>query len=122
MALTNAEKQARFRARRDAKFKALEQQQPRRVKKVVVVEVAPTADAPPADTPLGYMLQVMNDETADEARRDKMAVAAAPFMHPRVADNRFGKRDGEKEAATRAGKSGRFASPATPPKLVVSNS
>lgn len=87
----------------------------------LVVEVAPASDAPPLDTPLGFMLAVMNDENADEGRRDKMAIAAAPFMHPRMADNRFGKRDGEKEAATRAGKVGRFATPATPPQLVVNN-
>lgn len=85
-----------------------------------MVEVAPAADAPAGDTPLGYMIEVMNDPNADEARRDKMAIAAAPFMHPRMADNRFGKRDGEKEAAARAGKTGKFAAPAAP-KLVVDN-
>jgi len=85
-----------------------------------IVEVAPAADAPASDTPLGYMLSVMNDNKADEVRRDRMAVAAAPFMHPRMADNRVGKKDGQKDAAARAGRSGRFAAPA-PPKLVVNN-
>lgn len=37
-------------------------------------------------TPLEYMLFVMNDTTADMARRDRMAIAAAPFCHPRFAD------------------------------------
>ncbi len=33
-------------------------------------------------SPLDYMLAVINDERADEARRDQMAIAAAPFIHP----------------------------------------
>jgi len=36
-------------------------------------------------TPLDYMLNVMRDETADARRRDEMAKAAAPFVHPRLA-------------------------------------
>jgi hypothetical protein len=35
-------------------------------------------------TPLEYMLNVVNDETADVARRDRLAVAAAPFVHRRA--------------------------------------
>lgn len=35
--------------------------------------------------PLEYMLNVMRDETSDAARRDDMAKAAAPFIHPRLA-------------------------------------
>jgi len=30
------------------------------------------------------MLAVLHDETADPDRRDRMAVAAAPFVHPRL--------------------------------------
>jgi len=41
--------------------------------------------------PLPYMLSVMNDPTADPIRRDRMAVAAAPFVHQR-ADDRLGKK------------------------------
>lgn len=37
-------------------------------------------------TPLEYMLGVMNDEAADEARRDRMAQAAAPYVHPKAGD------------------------------------
>jgi hypothetical protein len=54
-------------------------------------------------TPLQYMLGVLNDPEADHARRDRMAIAAAPFVHPRVADNRFGKKDALAEAAETAG-------------------
>ena len=70
-------------------------------------------------SPLDYMLAVMNNPEADQNRRDRMAVAAAPFVHPRVADNRFGKRDEESAAADRAAV-GKFAPPEAP-KLVVNN-
>lgn len=34
-------------------------------------------------TPLDYMLRVMRDEKADKGRRDDMAKAAAPYVHPK---------------------------------------
>jgi hypothetical protein len=34
--------------------------------------------------PLDYMLSVMRDESADERRRDAMAVAAAPYLHAKM--------------------------------------
>lgn len=37
-------------------------------------------------TPLEYMLTVMRDAKADAARRDRMAIAAAPFVHGRASD------------------------------------
>jgi hypothetical protein len=36
------------------------------------------------ETPLGYMLRVMRDSTADSARRDEMAKAAAPYIHAKL--------------------------------------
>lgn len=36
------------------------------------------------ETPLDYMLRVMRDPSADHERRDKMAAAAAPYVHPRL--------------------------------------
>jgi hypothetical protein len=72
-------------------------------------------------TPLEYMLAVMNDPNADELRRDKMAIAAAPFMHPRVADNRYGKKDEERDRAAERGESEKYATPPAPPKLVINN-
>lgn len=36
-------------------------------------------------TPLEYMLGVMRDETAVVDRRDDMAKAAAPYVHPKLA-------------------------------------
>lgn len=53
--------------------------------------------------PLDYMLMVMNDPATDVCRRDRMAIAAAPFCHPRVADIAKGKKDRQAEAAVSAG-------------------
>ncbi|RFC66583.1 hypothetical protein DYI37_03195 [Fulvimarina endophytica] len=36
-------------------------------------------------TPLEYMLKVMRSEAADGERRDRMAIAAAPYVHPKLA-------------------------------------
>lgn len=35
-------------------------------------------------TPLDYMLSVMRDPKADNRRRDAMAMAAAPYIHPKL--------------------------------------
>jgi len=34
--------------------------------------------------PLDYMLSVMRDDKAEPKRRDAMAMAAAPYVHPKV--------------------------------------
>ena len=34
--------------------------------------------------PLTYMLEVMRDAKADQKRRDAMAIAAAPYLHPKL--------------------------------------
>src|SRR5262245_50976589 len=36
------------------------------------------------ETPLDYMIRLMRDESIDVDRRDRMAIAAAPFLHPRL--------------------------------------
>lgn len=41
-------------------------------------------------TPLEYMLQVMRNPKASESRRDEMARAAAPFVHPRLSTHEVG--------------------------------
>ena len=43
------------------------------------------AIAASGETPLEYMLRVMRDTKADTRRRDEMAKAAAPYIHPRLA-------------------------------------
>jgi hypothetical protein len=35
-------------------------------------------------SPLDYMLAVMNDADADPTRRDRMAIAAAPYVHAKA--------------------------------------
>lgn len=67
-------------------------------------------------TPLEYMLAVMNDPNAEESRRDRMSIAAAPFVHPRAGE--VGKKEKKAEAAHEAAQ-GRFR-PAEPPRLVHS--
>ncbi|HEX6991915.1 MAG TPA: hypothetical protein VF151_08510 [Gemmatimonadales bacterium] len=51
-------------------------------------------------SPLDYMLAVMNDETAERERRDRMAIAAAPYVHPRKADAPGKKQEAEAAAKT----------------------
>lgn len=48
--------------------------------------------------PLEYMLHVMNDLSADDGRRDRMAQAAAPYVH-RKADETGGKKNAREEKA-----------------------
>jgi phage terminase small subunit len=50
-------------------------------------------------SPLEYMLSVMNDPDADPARRDRMAVAAAPYVHIRGADAKLGKKEAAEQVA-----------------------
>lgn len=54
-------------------------------------------------SPLEYMLAVMNDDSADDGRRDRMAVAAAPFVHEKPGDKSKGKKEQAHEAAQTAG-------------------
>ena len=44
--------------------------------------------------PLAYMLQVMRDEQAESQRRDDMAKAAAPYIHPKLASTEMTGKDG----------------------------
>ena len=71
-------------------------------------------------SPLDYMLTVMNDDTAEDARRDRMAVAAAPFVHAKAEAVEPGKKAQRQASAEKAASEGRFATPSAP-KLVVSN-
>jgi len=54
--------------------------------------------------PLDYLLMVINDPNADSDRKDRLAIAAAPYCHPRLIEpQKIGKKDREEEAAERAG-------------------
>ena len=39
--------------------------------------------------PIEYMLKVMRDENAPDARRDDMAKATAAYLHSKLAANRY---------------------------------
>ena len=67
-----------------------------------------------AQSPLEYMLGVMRDPEADAQRRDRMAIAAAPFVHGRPTADAPGKRQRQALDAEAAAR-GRFAAPAPPP-------
>ncbi len=67
-------------------------------------------------TPLDYMMGILNDPTVDESRRDRLAIAAAPFVHARAGES------SKKEERTKAAKKvsgGKFA-PVAPPLRLVS--
>lgn len=64
---------------------------------------SPPAPNPAEGTPLRHLLDVMMDRTADPKRRDRCAIAALPYLHPRTAEYRVGKKDREAEAARTAG-------------------
>lgn len=66
-------------------------------------------------SPLDYMLIVMNDDEAEAERRDRMAIAAAPYIHGKAADKAPGKKEQQLAAAKEAASTGRFATP-PPPK------
>lgn len=70
--------------------------------------------------PLDYMLSVMNDSAADEARRDKMAIAAAPYVHAKAEDAKAGKKAERQANADSASSAGKYAV-RTAPTLVVNN-
>jgi phage terminase small subunit len=83
-------------------------------------EGSPAAAAPAvADTPLEFLVAVMQDPKAPLAARLKAAQAAAPFMHAKAA-GAGGKKDSQRQAADRVSQGDLFA-PAAPPRLVVSN-
>lgn len=63
--------------------------------------------------PLEYMLHVMNNRKAEPERRDRMAVAAAPYVHGKKGEQ--GKKAAKDDAAAAVGGAGRFSS-APPPR------
>ena len=69
-------------------------------------------------TPLELMLQIMNDPKEPKELRARMAVAAAPFVHPRKGEG-AGKKEEKADRAKNAG-SGKFKAGA-PPQLKVVN-
>lgn len=81
----------------------------------------PAADqqVPPASTPkqspIEFMYEAMNDPTVPRSERYRIAIALAPYMHPKTGE--IGKKDLAQQAAENVS-SGKFAT-AAPPKLAV---
>ena len=68
-------------------------------------------------TPLEYMLNIMNDPNEkDKSRKDRMAVSAAPFVHPRKGEGDGKKNDKDEKA--RSASLGKFAAGRPPIALV----
>lgn len=65
-------------------------------------------------SPLDYMLTVMNDSQSDNDRRDRMAIAAAPYVHEKPSDRALGKKEQQQLEADRVASSSRFATPPPP--------
>lgn len=63
-------------------------------------------------SPLDYMLAVMRNSEVDDARRDRMAVAAAPFVHARKDAGTGKKEEQERQAGVAA--QGKFAAAPAP--------
>lgn len=57
-------------------------------------------ELPSHKTPLAYMSDVMNDVKAKPDRRDRMAVSAAPYVHPKLSAVAF--KDLDRPEMTRA--------------------
>ena len=71
---------------------------------VVKIEVEAVSAAITAGiTPLEYMLGVMRDASADDARRDRMAQSAAPYCHLKASDVALGKKEKAQADADTAG-------------------
>lgn len=71
-------------------------------------------------SPLEYMLSVMNDPEAEKERRDRMAQAAAPYVHSKAAEAAPNKKEQRQANAEKSSSAGRFGVP-TAPQLVVNN-
>lgn len=72
-------------------------------------------------SPLEYMLSVMNDDGAESERRDRMAQAAAPYVHAKAADVAAGKKEQKQAAADAASAGGNRFAPRPGPRLAVNN-
>ena len=68
-------------------------------------------------TALEFAMSVINDPTSDMNDKIRLAIAAMPFQHPKLAERPAGKKDAAVAAAERAG-TGRYAAADTPLKLI----
>jgi hypothetical protein len=52
---------------------------------VLAAKTEAAVAGPEGEMPLDYMIRVMRDPTTEPHRRDAMAKAAAPYLHPQLA-------------------------------------
>ena len=51
--------------------------------------------------PLDYLLRVIGDPKAGDARRDRLALAALPYLHPKVHDRVMTRKEKTRQAVAR---------------------
>lgn len=69
-----------------------------------VAAARPRALTIQGQTPLEYLLSVMNDPSHDEGTRTRAAIAAAPYVHERADNKARGKKEAAEAAAQSAGR------------------
>jgi hypothetical protein len=69
------------------------------------------------ETPLEFLLRVMNDKNEPGERRERAAIAACPYVHPRRGEAGTGKKEAALERAKIAG-AGKFASMHSPLRVI----
>ena len=84
-----------------------------KVKRLSKAQIA-SAAAEKDQTPLEFMLSVMNDRHEDKKFRAQMAQAAAPYLHGKPGEEKKGKKE---EAQDKADEIGRRFRPIGPPTL-----
>src|SRR5204863_7855910 len=77
----------------------------------------PPPRGPDAMMPLDYMVRVINDPEASDARKDDLAEHAAAYCHAKVAE--AGKKEARPASAENVAATGAFITGSPPPKLVV---
>ncbi len=84
----------------------------------VLKQTGPSAIKSKDQTPLEFMLSVMNDATEDLKFRAQMAQAAAPYVHGKPGDEKKGKKEETQERANAIGR--RFGAMGPPTLKAVS--
>jgi hypothetical protein len=88
-----------------------------RTPKAIPAPEVPGTSAPD-QTPLDYMLSVIRDPKASTSRRDRMALAAAPYLHSKV---EYGSLKAQRQKAAHKTAGGKFGAAAAPQLVVVNN-
>lgn len=64
-------------------------------------------------------MHAINDPDTPADVKVRLAVAAMPYQHPKLADKPVSRKGEAEDAGQRAARDGRFATPSGPPKLTV---